>query len=72
MSILEKRVREKQLEVKIIYFKHLNGSVKLWYSVAFNQSDLNFLVTSLLTRSCKIASPLRTQSGIRTLVFCSA
>ena len=45
----EKRVREKQLEVKIIYFNHVNGSsVKLWYSVAFNQINLNFLATSLL------------------------
>ena len=63
MPILEKRVREKQLEVKIIYFKHLNGSsVKLWHSVAFSPIDLNFLATSLLIRSYKIASPLRTQS----------
>ena len=60
MSIVEKRVREKQLEVKIICFKHFNGSsVTLCYSVAFNQVDLNFLATSLLIRSRKTTSQLR-------------
>ena len=66
----EKRVREKQLEVKIIYFNHVNGSsVKLWYSVAFNQINLNFLATSLLIWSCKRASPLRMQSWGQNVGF---
>lgn len=49
MSLLEERVREKQLEVKIIYSKNSSGSsVKSHYSVTLNQVDLNFLVPSLL------------------------
>ena len=48
MSILEERVREKQLEVKIICFKNSGSySVKSYHSLTFNQVDLNFLATSL-------------------------
>lgn len=48
MSILEEKVREKWLEVKIICFKNSDHySVKSYYSLTFNQVDLNFLATSL-------------------------
>lgn len=48
MSILEERVRVKQLEVKIICFKNSSCySVKSYYSLTFNQVDLHFLATSL-------------------------
>lgn len=64
MSLLEERVREKQLEVKIICFKNLNGSlVKSWYSVTFNRIDLNFLATSLLIKSRETSLALRTALG---------
>lgn len=68
--------REKQLEVKIICFKHLtSSSVKSCYSVPFNQGDLNFLATSPLIPSCKTTSSLRTvlgRAGVRTLLFYAA
>ena len=63
MSLLEDRVRKKQLEVKIIWFKDSNSSVTSCYSVTFNQVDLNFLATWLLMKSCRRTSAWRIALG---------
>lgn len=72
MSILEERVREKLVEMKICFKNSVNSSVKLPYSVTFNPVDLNLWGTSLLIPSPKTTRRVTLgRAGGRTFVTLS-